>query len=104
MTLDALRLRRSKAVKRRKEIWEALHPNSGKTVSTIPARGPGRPKEFAADTASVAGMTKQAINQHLSRAEALGDDLEKVIGTSLDKVAARDLRDVLRTLGEAQGP
>ncbi len=30
-------------------------------------------------------MTKQAINQHLARAEALGDDLPRVTGTSLDK-------------------
>lgn len=30
-------------------------------------------------------MTKQAINQHLARAEALGDDLQAVAGTSLDK-------------------
>lgn len=68
---------RTKAIKRRKQIWEALHPNSGKSVSTIPDRGPGRPKEFAAATAEAAGMTKQAINQHLARAEAIGDDLER---------------------------
>ena len=30
-------------------------------------------------------MTKRAINQHLARAEALGDDLDKVAGTSLDE-------------------
>lgn len=74
---------RAAAVKRRKQIWEALHPeNSGNSVSTI---GPGRPKEFAADTAKAAGMTKQSINEHLARADALGDDLQAVAGTSLDK-------------------
>ena len=26
-------------------------------------------------------MTKQAINQHLARADALGDDLERIKGT-----------------------
>ena len=30
-------------------------------------------------------MTKQAINRHVARADALGDDLERVVGTSLDK-------------------
>lgn len=30
-------------------------------------------------------MTKQAINQHVARADALGDDLGRVAGTSLDK-------------------
>ena len=34
-------------------------------------------------------MTKQAINQHLARAEALGDDLPRVTGTSLDKGVER---------------
>mgnify|MGYP001396276131 FL=1 len=76
---------RAQAIKRRKQIWEALHPNSGNTLSTIPDRGPGRPKEFGGATAEAAGMTKQAINQHLARAEAIGDDLERVTGTSLDK-------------------
>lgn len=76
---------RSKAVKRRREIWEALHPNSGASCATIPDRGPGRPVEFAADTAKVTGESKSQINRHFARAEALGDDLDKVTGTSLDK-------------------
>lgn len=73
---------RAKSIKRRKEIWEAMHPQGGKTVSTL---GGEQQIGFAADTAEVAGMTKQAINQHVARAEALGDDLDKVAGTSLDK-------------------
>ena len=72
------------AIKRRKTIWEALHPadKGGKTVSTL---GGEQQVGFASDTAAAAGMTKQAINQHLARAEALGDDLPRVTGTSLDK-------------------
>jgi len=72
---------RAQAIKRRRQIWEALHPNSGNSFSTIPAdepRGRGRPPEFASETAAAAGMTKQAINQHLARADALGDDLERI--------------------------
>jgi hypothetical protein len=78
--------------KRRKEIWEALHPikpqrfesvfdalctdveTGGKTVSTCLSdgrkAGPQHEQGFAASTAAAAGMTKQAINQHLARAEA----------------------------------
>lgn len=54
----------------------------GKTVST-----PGGEQKvgFASDTAEATGQTKQSINQHVSRAEALGDDLLEVTGTSLDK-------------------
>lgn len=84
---------RASAIKRRKQIWEALHPNSGNSFSTIPTdepRGRGRPPEFASETAAAAGMTKQAINQHLSRADALGDDLDRIHGTSLDKGVEMD--------------
>lgn len=84
---------RAQAIKRRRQIWEALHPSSsGKTLSETKDRvsvrgrvGEGRPPEFASETAAAAGMTKQAINQHLARADALGDDLDRVTGTSLDK-------------------
>ena len=77
---------RAAAIKRRKQIWEALHPssNSGTSDSTIHETA-GRPKSFAAETAAVSGMTKQAINRQVARAEALGDDLAAVAGTSLDK-------------------
>ena len=41
---------------------------------------------FASDTAASTGMTKQAINRHLARADALGDTtLDKITGTSLDR-------------------
>jgi len=76
---------RTAATKRRAEIWQSLHPNSGTTCPTIPDRGRGRPQEFAADTAAVTGTSKRQINRDLARAEALGSDLESVRGTSLDK-------------------
>ena len=102
---------RAKAVKRRKEIWEALHPvrqrfDSGfdalgtvegamteaeerqqvePVIPPVAKHGHAQEKSFAAATADASGMTKQAINRHLARAEALGDDLDKVTGTSLDK-------------------
>ena len=98
---------RAVAINRRKQIWEALHPETGGTAcpTSLPdgrKAGPhpsnnngtsgstihetaGRPKSFAAETAAISGMTKQAINRHLARADALGDDLVAVAGTSLDK-------------------
>ena len=81
------------AIKRRKEIWEALHPG-GKTFSTRGtdgtfAKGDAKEKGFAADTAKSSGMTKQAINQHVARAEALGDDINRVVGTSLESAEIR---------------
>ena len=82
---------RSKAVKRRREIWEALHPVSKIAVGQlVPPQSPSsmaRPQEkaFAAETAAITGESKRDVNRHLARAEALGDDLDKVTGTSLDK-------------------
>lgn len=75
---------RAAAIRRRKQIWEALHPNTGTNCPGI-QRGPGQPAQFAAETAAVSGETKRDINRHLSRADALGDDLAAVAGTSLDK-------------------
>jgi ParB family chromosome partitioning protein len=75
-------VQRAAAIKRRKQIWEALNPEGGNSVPTL-----GRHQKigFAADTCTAAGMTKRAVNEHLSRAEVLGDDLGQVAGTSLDK-------------------
>lgn len=75
---------RAAAIKRRKQIWEALHPNTGSNCASI-ACSRGQPKQFAAETAAVTGEPKSSINRHLARADALGEDLAHVAGTSLDK-------------------
>ena len=92
--------------KRRKEIWEALHPEPSRDYSlesydaedetevgkVCPPQfagqlGGARPqtKGFAAATAEVTGESKRAINLNLARAEAIGPDILKLSGTSLDK-------------------
>lgn len=94
---------RSKAVKRRREIWEALHPVAKVQVAQVAppesATGykqpPPQEKAFAAETAAVTGESKSQINRHLARAEALGDDLDKVTGTSLDKGVELDALKVM---------
>lgn len=73
---------RAASIARRREIWGALHPNSGQS---LPENARGRPREFAGDTESSTGEAKRTVNLHLSRADALGPDLKAVIGTSLDK-------------------
>ena len=86
---------RAAAIKRRKQIWEALHPEqSGASCATLPVTGRGN-TQFAANTASVSGESKSHINRHLARAEALGDDLAAVAGTSLDKGVELDALKVL---------
>jgi len=96
------RCQRASAIKRRRQIWEALHPEEIQVEKVFPPesatgykRPPPQEKGFAASTAAAAGMTKQAINQHLARADALGDDLERIKGKDqpatlpLDPLAAR---------------
>lgn len=73
---------RAAHVKRRKQIWEALHPNSGTNCPSLGGRGV---TSFAAETAEVSGDSKRDVNRHIARADALGDDILEVVGTSLDK-------------------
>ena len=88
---------RSHYIARRAEIREALTPsapmewrgeeekNSGYEIPTIPERSRGRPKEFAAETATLTGESKSSINQYRAIGEALGEDALRVTGTTLDK-------------------
>ena len=85
------RCQRAQAIKRRRQIWGALHPEEiqvGKVCPPESATGykqpPPQEKGFAASTAAVSGESKRSINQHLARAEALGDDLERITGTRKD--------------------
>lgn len=66
---------------RRKELWQQLQDSNGKIFPET--RREGRPDGFAKDTAAKTGITKRSINQHIARAEALGDDIKRVQGTSL---------------------
>ena len=81
---------RAQAIKRRKQIWEALHPAEIQVGQLVPPEiGYGKPppqrQKFASETAAISGESKRDVNRHLARAEAIGDDLERVTGTSLDK-------------------
>lgn len=75
---------RAAAIHRRKEVWEALHPELS-AESADKLRGRGRPISFASDTMDKTGESDRRTREHLARAEALGPDLHAVIGTSLDK-------------------
>ena len=79
---------------RRKVLWQRRRETGGKSFSTSLSdgrgAGPQHEKAFATETAAATGKTKQSINQKLARAVALGDDVEKVVGTSLDKGVEMD--------------
>ena len=71
------------ALKKRKILWESLREQteSGNLVSTLTGRGH---TGFASSTAAVTGMSKQAINSYIKTADALGEDLGLVQGTTFD--------------------
>ena len=76
-------IQRAKAIKRRKEIWEAMRPQQvGQVVPPVSKHGHAQPHEFAADTSRASGESKRDVNRHLARAEALGEDLDEVAGAN----------------------
>lgn len=63
---------RSSFAKRRKQIWEALHPDDKQVAQVAPPvakHGHVQEKGFAAETAAVSGMSKASINRHVARVE-----------------------------------
>jgi hypothetical protein len=51
----------------------------------VAKHGRRQDRGFAAETAAITGESKSQINRHLRRAEGLGDNLDRIIHTSLDK-------------------
>jgi ParB family chromosome partitioning protein len=91
---DLTAAQRAKLVAKRKAAYEAVHPETKHG-----ATGRGRAKSgqvghsnerFTADTAAKTGKSKRSIERDATRAKALGADLDKVAGTSLDKGAELD--------------
>ncbi len=84
---------RAKLVAKRKAAYEALHPE---TKHGAIGRGRGKSsqaensKRFTVDTASRTGRSTAAVARDVTRANALGPDLDRVAGTSLDTGAQLD--------------
>lgn len=77
---------------RRKELYEALHPETRRHVAGAHASNAvqGNASDnlspaFAEDTATATGVDRRTIERRAARGAALGEDLERIAGTSLDK-------------------
>jgi ParB family transcriptional regulator, chromosome partitioning protein len=72
--------------RRRKEIYEALHPETKQHVAGGRAKAGSATDNlsFAADTAKNTGVDERTIRRDAARG-ALGDELAELKGTSLDK-------------------
>ena len=55
------------------------------TATTCRGFGRWGNTEFASETAAITGENVRSIQRHIARAEALGDDIDRLAGTSLDK-------------------
>ncbi|QIX21453.1 ParB N-terminal domain-containing protein [Agrobacterium pusense] len=77
---------------RRKQIWEEMH-QSGKNFPIESKREDGRghrQTEFASEVAEVTGASKRDVNLKIARARELGQDIHRIVGTSLDKGVEMD--------------
>jgi len=78
---------------RRKEIYEILHPEAkhGAAGATQRWDAPAKLADaFSKDTASRTGRSERAVQRDAARGEALGADLNRIAGTSLDKGVEMD--------------
>ena len=75
--------------RRRKAIYEELHPETKAGVAGASARWNGTDANensaFASATSDAIGKSRRSVEIAAARGEALGDDLGAVTGTSLDK-------------------
>lgn len=77
-------------VRRRQSIWmEIQAKETGQTLASLPKEGRGN-KQFASETAAITGGSKSSINSKIARARDLGSDINRIVGTSLDKGVEMD--------------
>ncbi|MEH2482030.1 hypothetical protein V1282_005387 [Nitrobacteraceae bacterium AZCC 2146] len=88
---DLTPAQRAKLVSKRKAAYEAVHPET-KHGGAPGKAGGGKAKgaksaSFAAETAAKSGKSIRSVQVDATRAKALGADLDRVAGTSLDRGA-----------------
>jgi len=91
---DLTAAQRAKLVSRRKAAYEKVHPET-KNGGAPGKAGGGKAKgtnlvSFAADTAAKSGKSATSVKRDATRGKALGADLDRIEGTSLDEGAELD--------------
>lgn len=74
-------------IARRQAIWEEM--NTVRNTDGIQKKR-GQPKKFATELSEITGNSRTQIYQKISRAEKLGPDINRIVGTSLDKGVEMD--------------
>jgi ParB family transcriptional regulator, chromosome partitioning protein len=70
--------------RRRKEIYEALHPETKAAQNASKERKTSANSAFVSDTAEKSGVSRRTVEMDAARG-SIGDDLSDLKGTSLDK-------------------
>jgi ParB family chromosome partitioning protein len=92
---DLTPAQRAKLIAQRKAAYEAVHPETKHGGAKGAGRGKVSHKDanlasFVTDTAAKSGKSGRSIARDATRAKALGTDLERIAGTTLDKGAELD--------------
>lgn len=74
---------------RRKQIWAEMK-GTNTVRNSDENKGRGRPKEFETELSEVTGSSRSVAYQKTKRAEELGPDITRIVGTSLDKGVEMD--------------
>jgi ParB family transcriptional regulator, chromosome partitioning protein len=70
--------------RRRKEVYEALHPETKAAQNASKERKTSANSAFVSDTAEKSGVSRRTVEMDAARG-SIGDDLSDLKGTSLDK-------------------
>lgn len=88
MQADQTPAQRAKFTAARKKAYLAAHPQTkrGGDRQTVKGKQSANLADsFVKDTAGKTGKPERTIRRDVARAEALGNDIDRVAGTSLDK-------------------
>ncbi|MDE3176819.1 MAG: hypothetical protein KGM15_12020 [Pseudomonadota bacterium] len=75
---------------RRKAIYEVMYPETKAEANTSLARKASANSAFVPATVDATGKSRRSVEIAAARGKALGDDLDAIAGTSLDKGAELD--------------
>jgi ParB family chromosome partitioning protein len=100
---------RIKALQRRKEIYEAMHPETKKPKGGRPKKNSAETAPFSEDTAKATGKSKRSVQADVALSKKLDDEAVKIIAdtpvankkTELAKLAALspdDQRDIAQQI------
>jgi ParB-like chromosome segregation protein Spo0J len=81
---------RARLVSKRKAAYEAVHPEAKHGATGRRGKKDANLASFSRDTAIKTGKPERTVQRDATRAKALGSDLDRVAGTSLDKGAELD--------------